>query len=160
LQRNGVNEDMSQVLATLFQNLGIFFEDKIKDLEGRIARLEQANNISNSKASETKKAEYIYFASVTADGTFSTPSSEQKEYSIYCFEKNDEKKARVYVIENNPSVAKRFANNTDTHESACKPLNPCPKNPTGIKTTKPGEAVLVDNDKWSIKTKVEIEYLG
>jgi len=152
---------MSQVLATLFQNLGIFFEDKIKDLEDRIVRLEQANKISNSKvASETKKAECFYFASVTADGTFSTPSLEQKEYSIYCFEKINENKARVYVIENNPSVAKRFANNTDTHESACKPLNPCPKNPTGIKTTKPGEAVLVDSDKWSIKTKVEIEYLG
>ena len=149
-----------QVLATLFQNLGIFFEDKIKDLEERITRLEQANKISNSQVSEANKMECFYFASVTVDGTFSTPSSEQKEYSIYRFEKINENKARVYVIENNPSVAKRFANNTDTHESACKPLNPCPKNPIGIKTTKPGEAVLVDSDKWSIETKVEIEYLG
>lgn len=136
----------------------------IKRLENRIAILEQKLGIDtsvqtqNSEASEAKN--YLYFAGVAA-GMFSKPSQELGENSLYRFDV-DKDKARVYVIENNPSVAQKFSNNTDSHETACIFINQCPENFSGIKTVEPGEADLIDsnNNKWKIRTKIKVEYLG
>jgi hypothetical protein len=151
-----------------FALVGKAIGEKIKDLEDRVTYLEKlmkvessGENIStpsqNSKVSEIKNC--LYFAGV-ATGIFLKPSLELEENSLYRFEKIDNDKARVYVIENNPSVARKFASNTDSHATACEQLNQCPENPSSIKTVEPGEAILVENNKWKIVTKVKVEYLG
>jgi hypothetical protein len=153
-----------------FTLIGGHIGKKIKDLEDRVAYLERLMNVEsssrsistqsqNSEVSGIKKENCLYFAGV-ATGTFSKPSSELEENSLYRFEKIDESKACVYVIENNQNVARKFANNMDSHETACEYSNQCPENPSGIKTIEPGEAVLTDNNKWKITTKVKVEYLG
>jgi len=137
-------------------------EDRNKNLENRVDYLEKYLKIEPPPTPpqnlETKKENCLYFAGVVK-GTFPKPSLEPEEYSLYRFEKIDESKARVYVIENNSNVARKFANNTDSHESTCEYLNQCPENPSSIETVECGEAVF-DGNKWSIKTKVKIRYLG
>jgi len=109
------------------------------------------------EASESKKEECFYFQGV-AKGTFSKPSPEPEEYSLYRFVKTDGGKALVYV-ENNPNAVKKFKNNPDAQESACEQENQCPDNPKGIQTLEPGEAVFDGNNKWTITSKVKIRYI-
>jgi len=149
-----------------FTLIGEAIGKRIKELEDRVVHLEKLMNVEspstssqNSEGSGVKKENFLYFAGV-ATGVFSKPSLDLEENSLYRFEKIDESKACVYVIENNSSVARKFANNTDSHETACEYSNQCPENPSGVKTIEPGEAVLVDNNKWRITSKVKVEYLG
>jgi len=135
----------------------------LTDFEARITAIERKLGINNafaqSQSSETEKDDYFYFAGV-ANGQFSKPSPSLEENSLYRFKKIDKDKASVYVIENSLFAAQKFANSPDSHETACEYLNQCPENFSGVKTIEPGEAVLIDNNKWKISTKVKIEYLG
>jgi hypothetical protein len=144
--------------------IGQVIDIKFKELEDRIVYLEEKTGHklsvtqTNSEVSGVKKEDCFYFAGVT-NGTFSKPSLESEEYSLYRFVKIDENKCHVYV-ENTLNAARKFANNTDAQESACEQLNQCPENPSGIKTIAPGEAIALEGNKWRIVTKVKIEYLN
>lgn len=157
---------------------------KVKDLEGRIIKLEslcfrfeQPKEIVSANphpispcneqrdhlmtepqfdVAELPKEDCLYFLGV-AKGTFTRPTKEPEECSLYKFVKTAENTARVYVVDN-PNVVRKFKSNPDAQETACEQVNQCPEKPRGIETVEPGEAFL-DGTKWVIKTKVKISYL-
>jgi len=159
-------KNMPGKLLEYFQNLGMLFEAKHEDFEKRIARLEQAagllplksSAVSDSEAPEEKKEDCFYFLSV-AGTTFSKPSKEREDYSIYRFVKTAEENKFLVYIENTPQAVQKFAGNPKTHENACDSENLCPSNPSGIETVEPGVAFF-DGSKYNLKTRVKIKYLG
>jgi len=153
------------------------FAETVEKLENIINRLEQIKESECSnphlvslsseqedtfvvtkpvEVSEPQKEECFYFLGV-AKGTFSKPSTEPEEYSLYRFVKITADKAQVFV-ENTPNAVRSFRNDPDAQETACESENQCPNNPKGITTVDPGEAVF-DGTKWTITTKVKIRYV-
>jgi hypothetical protein len=177
---NFVSDELINELKKAMQKAIDSLSERITNLENEIQQLKNAGlnkgigNSSNGNSKEVvplppqpssspaaPKPECIYFT-VPIKGAFpkakSLPAFEENK-SFYRFEKFPGDETRAYVfVETGPKAAGEISYNTDIHNEACFPENPCPDNPSGIETTKPGEAYL-DGDKWVIKDKVKIRYI-
>jgi hypothetical protein len=143
---------------------------KFRELEDRIVYLEEktghklpvpqtnGQNSGNPDEPVAKKEDCFYFAGVS-NGSFSGPSTEPSDKSLYRFVKIDENKARVYVV-NSPTAIVRIKNSPDSHEAACEIEKQSPDKPFGIETIEPGEADYDGNGTWTIRIRVKIKFLG
>jgi len=175
-EQNQIYEYFNGWLGYFIENVNKFAE-AVGKLESIVSRLEQTKesgcsspcsvSVFNEQENTSvplesieiqipKKEDCFYFLGV-AKGTFSKPSMEPEEYSLYRFVRTAADKAQVFV-EDSPNALRSFRNNPDAQETACEQENQCPSNPKGIKTVEPGEAVF-DGNKWTIKTKVKIRYI-